>query len=763
MSAQLLQAAIDHHQRGQLAEAERLYRSVLERDPRQPDALHFLGLAALQQGRSEEAATLIARSLEANKRNAEAHYHLGLACAALGRFKEVETHNRRVIALSPTHAPAHLNLGNALRALGQPREAAAAYRRAIAIAPNMPDAHFNLANVLSEQGDDAIAAYQRAIALRPDYLQARHNLALALLAQRRVDAAIAELDRVLAAQPAFAEALVARALAAQFKGRPSEALACLARAVTLSEDIDARRMFCECATALREVPNIPGLRGLIERALDEPWHRPRDLAPFAALMLRQSDSPAAPVLNRFATVGGASGLSGQELSSLAQDNLLQAILENAMIAQDWLEAALTAARSALAARACATPEATPDIAILRLACTLARQCFINEYVFDLDDDDRASCGALRQTLVSALAANTQPRALTIALAAAHEPLHAIEGADRLLQWTWDAPVEALLTQQIREPAAERTMRADMKVLTPITEGVSSLVRAQYEENPYPRWVKVARAPRATPLARIIRNAFPLSSFRDVGIDNPAMLIAGCGTGQYASEIAQQIAGVRVTALDLSLASLAYAKRKSAELGLSNIDYAQADIVALPGTGLRFDIIESGGVLHHMADPFAGWRGLLSMLNPGGLMRLAFYSERARQFVVAAREMIAKDGYRPDPDGIRAIRRAIRSLPDDAPAHRVAQVGDFYSTSECRDLLFHVQEHRLTLPQIADVVAAENLDFLGFELANKSVAAAYLARFPDDPAMTDLANWDAFERDHPLSFFGMYEFWVQKAP
>lgn len=762
MSARLLQTAIDHHQRGRLADAERLYRNVLEHDPRNADALHFLGLAALQQGRHEEAATLIARSIEANRRNPEAHYHLGVACAALGRFKEVETHNRRVIALSPNHAPAHLNLGNALRAMGQPREAAACYRRVIGIAPNMSDAHFNLGNVLSEQGevDDAIAAYLRAIALSPDYLQARHNLALALLARRRADAAIAELDRVLAAQPGFVEALVARALAAQLKGKPAGALAFLARAVTGGEDASARRMFCECAAALREVPRIPDLRALIGHALDEPWHRPRDVAPFAALLLLQPESPCGRVLERFSRVSIEAALSARDLAALADDPLLRTIIENAAVAQDWLEAALTAARRALAAQALAG--AMPSPALLQFACALARQCFVNEYVFDLSDADRADADALQKSLLASLDDGTQPAAAIVAMTAAYTPLYAMEGADRLLTWSWDAAVDALLTQQIREPAAEHALRADMPALTPITEGVSSLVRAQYEESPYPRWVKIARAPRSTPLARIIRTAFPLGPVRETGFDAPRMLIAGCGTGQYANEIAQQIAGVEVTAIDLSRASLAYAKRKSAELGLSNIEYAQADIVALPATALRFDVIESGGVLHHMADPIAGWRNLLSMLQPGGLMRLAFYSEHARAFVVSARELIAERGGTTDPDGIRAIRRAIRDLPADHPAHRVTQVGDFYGTSECRDLLFHVQEHRLTLPQIANFIAAESLTFLGFELPNKSVAAAYLAKFPDDPAMTDLANWDAFEHDHPLSFFGMYEFWVQKA-
>ena len=73
------------------------------------------------------------------------------------------------------------------------------------------------------------------------------------------------------------------------------------------------------------------------------------------------------------------------------------------------------------------------------------------------------------------------------------------------------------------------------------------------------------------------------------------------------------------AVDLSLSSLCYAKRKTRELGLTNITYAQADILRLGTLPRRFDVIESSGVLHHLADPLAGWRVLLSLLRPGGFM------------------------------------------------------------------------------------------------------------------------------------------------
>jgi hypothetical protein len=86
--------------------------------------------------------------------------------------------------------------------------------------------------------------------------------------------------------------------------------------------------------------------------------------------------------------------------------------------------------------------------------------------------------------------------------------------------------------------------------------------------------------------------------------------------------------------------------------------------------------------------------------------------------------------------------------------------DFYSTSACRDLLFHVQEHRTTLPQLKATLAQLGLNFIGFML-DPDTAAAYTSQFPDDPARTNLDHWHAFETARPDTFSHMYQFWVQK--
>jgi SAM-dependent methyltransferase len=259
----------------------------------------------------------------------------------------------------------------------------------------------------------------------------------------------------------------------------------------------------------------------------------------------------------------------------------------------------------------------------------------------------------------------------------------------------------------------------------------------------------------------LRRRLPFAPFTPMPDDGaPEVLIAGCGTGSQSVLFAQRFRGVRVLAIDLSLSSICYAKRKSQELGITNIEYAQADILKLGGISRTFDVIESVGVLHHLADPFTGWRTLLSRLRPGGFMGLGFYSEIARRHVVKARELIAAGGYSSTPDDIRRFRQDLADRGSSVELQGLSEVPDFYSISECRDLLFHVQEHRLTLGQIESFLAEFGLHFIGFEL-DPRVLRQYRARFTDDPSVTCLRNWERFEADNPDTFAGMYRFWIQK--
>jgi SAM-dependent methyltransferase len=238
-----------------------------------------------------------------------------------------------------------------------------------------------------------------------------------------------------------------------------------------------------------------------------------------------------------------------------------------------------------------------------------------------------------------------------------------------------------------------------------------------------------------------------------------LLFAGCGTGQEVIECAQKFSDVRILAVDLSLTSLGYARRKAHELDVTGVEFAQADILELGSIGRSFNVIESNGVLHHMAEPMRGWRVLVSLLRPGGIMHIGLYSALARQDIVAARAFIAEGGYRSTFDDIRRCRATMMAAHDGTPLKNLTKIGDFFSLSECRDLLFHIQEHRLSLPDIKRFLQEEELQFLGFDI-DETVIGKYRARFPS-AEVTDLDHWHIFETENPNTFSSMYQFFVQK--
>jgi SAM-dependent methyltransferase len=246
-------------------------------------------------------------------------------------------------------------------------------------------------------------------------------------------------------------------------------------------------------------------------------------------------------------------------------------------------------------------------------------------------------------------------------------------------------------------------------------------------------------------------------------ESPEILVAGCGTGQHALITASRFSNARLLAVDLSLNSLSYAMRKTKELGFSSIEYAQADIMELGNLGRRFDLIESVGVLHHLDDPLAGWRVLVDLLRSGGLIMIGLYSEAARQHIIKGRALIAKEGYTSSPEDIRRCRQDIITKAEGGNPEmaNICKSKDFFSISECRDLLFHVQEHRFTLPQIEAALAPLELKFLGFEMQDKKALRKFRKSHPSRSALTSLALWHEFELKNPKTFGGMYRFWCKK--
>ena len=449
---------------------------------------------------------------------------------------------------------------------------------------------------------------------------------------------------------------------------------------------------------------------------------------------------------------GESELFGEAgLAAIADNPLLLVLLQSTPIRDVAFERLLTALRASLASAATAgKPVADP---ILGFACALARQCFINEYVFATTPDEDVQLEDLRRALSGA-----SPSAMQIAALAMYAPLHTLPSASVLLERKWNPLIDAVLTQQLREPAQELQLRDLIPRLTQIEDEVSQRVRQQYEENPYPRWVHIAGQVAPMPVDQYLRDQFPTAAFTPLGKTSALdMLIAGCGTGQVAIGSVQKHEGAHALAIDLSLTSLCYARRKTPAELASRIDYAQADILKLGSIDRNFDVIDACGVLHHMADPLAGWRILLSLLRPGGLMHLAFYSDVGRGDVAAARMFIAERKFGATPHDIRRCRQELLATP----LASVTRFTDFFTTSECRDLLFHVHEARVTIPVIKDFIRENGLKFIGFEF-DLPVLMRQRAHFAAAGwSLADLDRWQEVETKYPDTFSGMYQFWVQK--
>jgi 2-polyprenyl-3-methyl-5-hydroxy-6-metoxy-1,4-benzoquinol methylase len=445
----------------------------------------------------------------------------------------------------------------------------------------------------------------------------------------------------------------------------------------------------------------------------------------------------------------ADQLDSSHLARLAQEPLLLRLLSKT-IARSWaFEEFVTKLRLTLA------QQRDPDH--LALLAGVAEQAFNTGYV----QYQSAVEAALEQELLEKEAASLT--AVELMVLASYRPLVDVPGAAEISDRS-DFPeaIQRVIQRTLREPLRERAIRSQIVALTPIQNAVSQRVRAQYEEHPYPQWINIQSVDDRNErlVDEIAQHAL---NFRDPGWpERPKVLVPGCGTGYHPLSLARKHPETDVLAVDLSRTSLAYAIRKQEELGFSNVRFCQADVLCLGELSERFEYIDCAGVLHHLESPLEGWRVLSELLKPGGVMRIGLYSELARQTIVAARRQIAAMGIPSTPSAIRNFRHSIMYDPELAELQSLARTtADFFSMGDIRDMIFHVQEHRFTLPMIQQSLNTLGLEFGGFLLADRDVARKFHALNPARSQWLDLNVWAAFEAQHPNTFHAMYQFYCLK--
>ena len=233
-----LDSAISAHQQGMLSQAEVMYRKILEVDPRNQDALHLLGVIALQSGNYQFSIEMIEKAIQINPNVASYHSNKGIAFQELKQFYLAVTCFDKAISLNPLYANAYSNRGNALQGLKLFDGAIASYNRAIEIKPDLAEAYSNRGNVQQElkQFDLAVTSYDEAIKIKPDYLEAYFNRGNALQELKLYDDAVASYNKAITINPNHAEAFCNRGNALQELKQLEAAILSFDTAIYLKND-----------------------------------------------------------------------------------------------------------------------------------------------------------------------------------------------------------------------------------------------------------------------------------------------------------------------------------------------------------------------------------------------------------------------------------------------------------------------------------------------------------------------------------------------
>ena len=415
---------------------------------------------------------------------------------------------------------------------------------------------------------ELLEAYKKAISIKPDYAEAYYNTGNALTDKRKVE-----------------EALIS------YKSRIDQA--------------DYAEAYYNIGIALNGVEiNKPDkdLQKLINIILDQKkTARPKDIAKAAISLLKFE-----PLLQKHLRIINDEGLIQKPLDIISDLSklplLLKLMCENCPLPDLEVEGLFKKLRFTILLSILDFKDASSEL--LRFQSSLALQCFTNEYIYNQSEEEGKVIQTLEKIVKNKLENNEQPSPQIILSLASYKALDQYEWCNALVITD---TIREVFFRQIEGP--KENLKSYIPVLEEITDNVSSKVRDQYEENPYPRWVNLSLPPSPVSLRKMVSlQGLKLHSNKIEQIENPNILIAGCGTGQHSITTAAVFEGSKVLAIDLSLSSLAYAKLKTDELALNNIDYMQADILDLGKLRQNFDIIESAGVLHHMENPMAWLEG-----------------------------------------------------------------------------------------------------------------------------------------------------------
>lgn len=302
---------------------------------------------------------------------------------------------------------------------------------------------------------------------------------------------------------------------------------------------------------------------------------------------------------------------------------------------------------------------------------------------------------------------------------------------------------------------------------PVQDKTSQKVQSFYMQNPYPKY-KVVKVNMVTVGQHMER--LGLSN-----VEKPEILVAGCGTGLQAIELAFANRDGKVTAIDISPTSLQYAKLMAKRYGLKNIKFKLLDILNVSTLKKKFDYIVSTGVLHHMENPQQGLNALSSVLKSERAMVLGLYSRSSRQRLGDIRtqvidyfaKQVQKSGETPQDEQAPIEKQQLsvwrHDWTDKERAEHWYNTNDFFNLNGLMDAIFHPQEAMYSLMDIRGMLNEAGVMFKSMAISNQMATcyAEQLAAAPMPHNRETLFYWHGFEQKNPQFFAGMYNFFAIK--
>ena len=610
--------------------------------------------------------------------------------------------------------------------MGELQKAADCYQKVIQIQPDrVEDVHVGLGLVFKELGEHqkAISCYEKAIQINPNYTGAHTNLGNALK----------EIEKHQEALTCFKNAILLN---------PNDTLTINNLSIILKETQFSN------LTQTQNVSLKELLLLLFKR--NDIIHDDIFLSARHFLFIEENNNQVRKIVNTDSLL-----LKNQTIQNLLKEELFLLMLQKSLMADQFIEKMLAKLRYEILFTLVDSNQNILE-EHFNFIISLAEQCFLNEYVYVQSKKEINHVNQLKNKIIN----NKEINELEMAILGCYIPLHTSKNiTNKLLDYkSKNILFNDLITMQIKEPLKEIKLVNSIKSFDKIFDAVSKKVREQYEEHPYPRWRYTNKNLPSNFLFQLNNEIKPNKIEYSNKFVNPNVLIAGCGTGNHTTT-AERYLNANILGVDLSLVSLAYAKRKTEESGFKNIEFLHADILQLKNLNRKFDVIECVGTLHHMKDPITGLKVLLDLLEPHGFLQLGLYSEISRQHIVKAREFIKKKKFKNTIEDIRNCRESIVNEKEDPLLQKVFHSKDFYSTSMARDLMFHVKEHRFTIPEISKMLKNLNLEFLSF--VDPLIKKEFSKIFHNDKKNISLDNWNQFEISNPDTFSNMYQFWVRK--